>query len=139
MFMAANSLLASAVQILCFLAYVDDEGANAERVAKSLRTNPVVVRRILKMLEHRNLVSIRQGRHGGVALARDPKDVSLQDISAALDEDSGLFSLRKRGNPRCPVNNAMKDLLTPVFLSADAAVANSLRQTKLASLIAKIP
>jgi hypothetical protein len=33
----------------------------------------------------------------------------------------------------------MKDLLTPVFLSADAAVANSLRQTKLASLIAKIP
>src|SRR5690348_10023732 len=51
LFMAANSLLAGAVQMLCVIAWRGDEGANAEVLAKSLNTNPVVVRRILKALE----------------------------------------------------------------------------------------
>ena len=59
--MAANSLLAGAVQMLCVIAWRGDEGANAEVLAKSLNTNPVVVRRILKALEGQGLVALRPG------------------------------------------------------------------------------
>jgi DNA-binding IscR family transcriptional regulator len=135
--MAANSLLAGAVQMLCFIAYQGGDGTTAERLAKSLKTNPVLVRRLLKPLEAHGLVGIRRGRHGGVSLARRPEDITLQDIHEALGE-GGLFALRARGNPRCPVNQAMKDLLTPIFADADAAVAASLGRTKLASLLDKI-
>ncbi len=78
--MAANSLLAGAIQILSVLAWRGDEGTNSERLAKSLDTNPVVVRRILKSLEHHGLVEVRPGRHGGVVLARAPSDITLEDI-----------------------------------------------------------
>ena len=111
---------------------------NSEVIARSLKTNPVVVRRILKSLERQGLVEVRPGRYGGVFLKRSPEDITLHDIYRALEPEDGLFALRGSGNPRCPVNIAMKGLLTPVFGEADAAVDEVLRQTKLASLVEQI-
>ncbi len=136
--MAANSLFASAVQILCFTAYVGGEKTNSEFIARSLKTNPVVVRRILKSLERQGLVEVRPGRHGGVALKRAPEDITLEDIYRAVEPGEGLFALRTPGNPRCVVSIAMKGLLTPVFEAADTAVDDVLRQTRLASLVEQI-
>jgi DNA-binding IscR family transcriptional regulator len=48
--MAANSLLAGATQALCYLAYRRKDAVSAEDVARSLDTNPVVARKLLKAL-----------------------------------------------------------------------------------------
>ncbi|HEY5065284.1 MAG TPA: Rrf2 family transcriptional regulator [Xanthobacteraceae bacterium] len=136
--MAANSLLAGAVQMLCVIAWRGGKGANSELLAKSLNTNPVVVRRILKTLENHGLVKVRPGRHGGVELLRSPADITLEDVYKAVEPDAALFALRERGNQRCPVNNAMIRTLPPLFGAADAAVDNVLRRTKIASLVEKI-
>ena len=138
MFMAANSLLAGAVQMLCVIAWRGSKGANSELLAKSLNTNPVVVRRILKTLENHGLVKVRPGRHGGVELLRSPADITLEDVYKAVEPDGALFALRERGNQRCPVNNAMIRTLPSLFGTADAAVDNVLRRTKIASLVEKI-
>ncbi len=137
--MAANSVLAGAVQVLCVLAWRGREDTTSETIARSLKTNPVVVRRILKALESRDLVAVRPGRNGGVTLKRSPSNITLEDIYKAVEPDGGLFALRERGSPRCPVNLAMPGLLSPVFGAADAAVDTVLRKTKLASLVAQIP
>ena len=42
--------MASAVHIMSFIAYAGDEGKTSEAIAKSLQTNPVVVRKILNLL-----------------------------------------------------------------------------------------
>ncbi len=138
LFMAANSLLAGATQILCVIAFRGAKGANSTHVAKSLKTNPVFVRRILKDLAGHGLVEMRPGRHGGVALLRAPDDITLEDIHRAVGGGAGLFAQRSHGNPRCVVNEAMKTLLPPVFAAANDAVEASLRQTKLSELIGKI-
>jgi len=137
--MAANSLLASAVQALCVVAWRGAEGANAELLARSLDTNPVVVRRILKTLERSGLVHLRPGRHGGVALSRSPADISLEEIYRAVEPNGALFALRERGNPRCPVQKAMARALPPLFQAADEAVAEVLRRTTLDTLAAQVP
>jgi Rrf2 family protein len=136
--MAANSLLAGAVQMLCVIAWRGGKGANSELLAKSLNTNPVVVRRILKTLENHGLVKVRPGRHGGVELLRSPADITLEDVYKAVEPNGALFALRERGNQRCPVNNAMIRTLPSLFGTADAAVDNVLRRTKIASLVEKI-
>ncbi|MFZ3351420.1 MAG: Rrf2 family transcriptional regulator [Xanthobacteraceae bacterium] len=136
--MAANSLLAGAVQMLCVIAWRGGKGANSELLAKSLNTNPVVVRRILKTLENHGLVKVRPGRHGGVELLRSPADITLEDVYKAVEPDGALFALRERGNQRCPVNNAMIRTLPSLFGTADAAVDNVLRRTKIASLVEKV-
>jgi DNA-binding IscR family transcriptional regulator len=137
--MAANSRMATAVQILCVMVYKGPGGTNAEIIARSLRTNPVVVRRLLKCMQHAGLVEIRPGKDGGANLSREPDDITLDQIFQAVETDTDVFALRQDGNPNCPVNARMKDLLVPIFTATNAAVGNTLRQTTLGSLVAAIP
>jgi DNA-binding IscR family transcriptional regulator len=136
--MAANTRMATAIQILCVVAYKGACGTTSEVVARSLRTNPVVVRRLLKSMEREGLVKIRPGKDGGVQLGRAPDLITLDEIYNAVEAEPGVFALRPHGNPNCPVDRRMKDLLSPIFAASDAAVGNTLRRTTLGSLVAAI-
>ncbi len=136
--MAANTRMASAIQILCVIAFKGPEGTTSEVVSRSLRTNPVVVRRLLKCLEQEGLVELRPGKDGGVQLGRPPSQITLDQIYRAVEPETEIFALRPQGNPNCPVDRQMKDLLGPIFGAAEAAVEKMLRQTNLASLVKAI-
>ena len=62
LFMTTNSRMASAIHIMSFVAYAGDEGTTSEAIAKSLQTNPVVVRKILKLLEREGVPVANQIR-----------------------------------------------------------------------------
>jgi Rrf2 family protein len=130
--------MASAVQIMCVIAYKGEGGTNAEIISRSLRTNPVVIRRLLKCLEREGLVTIRPGKDGGVQLTRAPGKISLDMIYKAVEGDTEIFALRGGGNPNCPVNARMNDLLTPIFGATNSAVERVLGRTTLGSLIKAI-
>ena len=133
--MSANSRFASAVHILTFLAYAGPEGSTSISIAKSLRTNPVVVRTFLKELESEGLVSLRRGRLGGVSLARSPDQIDLGQIYRAIEGETGLLSMRETINPRCIVSRTMMATLPGVFSTANDALENALKQTSLRSLL----
>src|SRR3954465_13079264 len=137
--MAANTRLATATQILCVIAYRGGGGTNAEIIAKSLKTNPVVVRRILKHLEQQGLVEIRAGKDGGAQLILEPDEITLDRIHKAVEPEQGVFAIRPKGNPRCPVDRRMRDLLGPIFGAADVAVQETLQNVTLATLVSAIP
>ena len=132
--MAANSRIASAVQILCVIAY-KGENTTSQTIANSLRTNPVVVRRLLKNLEQAGLVELKPGKDGGVQLVRAPKQITLEQVYKAVESDQDIFALRRGGNPKCPVNKSMRRLLTPIFTSANQAVSAVLGKTTIDSLM----
>src|SRR5260221_5219966 len=88
--MSTNSRLASAIHIMSFVAYSGDEGTTSEAIAKSLKTNPVVVRKILRLLDREGLVTLRQGRHGGVGLRLPASDITLRQMP-------GVGDRRRRG------------------------------------------
>ena len=136
--MAANTRMATAVQILCVIAYRGEGGATSEIVARSLRTNPVVVRRLLKCMEQRGLVQVRPGKDGGVQLGRAPGEITLDEIYRAVETETAVFALRPGSNPNCPVDRRMKDLLCPIFGAADQAVTGTLGRVTLGSLVQDI-
>ncbi len=136
--MAANTRMATAVQILCVIAYKGPDGTNSEIISRSLRTNPVVIRRILKSMEWHGLVDIRPGKDGGVQLGREPGRITLDQIHKAVADETCVFALRPRGNPNCPVDSRMKTLLGPIFDAADAAVEKTLGRITLGSLVKTI-
>jgi Rrf2 family protein len=136
--MAANTRMATAIQILCVIAYKGPDGTNSEIISRSLRTNPVVVRRLMKCLQHHGLVEIHPGKDGGVQLARAPDQITLDEIYKAVETDTEVFALRPRGDPRCPVDTKMKGLLGPIFGAANNAVEATLKQTTLGSLVRAI-
>ena len=127
--------MASAVHIMSFVAYAGDEGTTSEAIAKSLHTNPVVVRKILKLLEREGLVALRQGRQGGVGLGRAASRITLGQIYKAVESESGVCALRSRVREGCVVARAMKQRLGPIFNAANEAIEQALSKTSLAEVV----
>jgi len=120
---------------MSFIAHAGDVGTTSETIAKSLRTNPVVVRKILKRLERAGLVTLRQGRHGGVTLQHPVSRITLGHIYKAVESESGVFAMRSRVHEGCVVACAMKRRLGPIFNAANDALEQALSKTSLAELI----
>ena len=135
LFMATNSRMASAIHIMSFVAYAGDEGTTSEEIAKSLQTNPVVVRKILKLLEREGLVAVCQGRQGGVGLRHPASGITLGQIYKAIESESGVFAMRSQVHERCVVACAMKRRLGPIFNAANDAVEQAFSKTSLAELV----
>jgi Rrf2 family protein len=137
--MAANSRFAVAVHCLLALAYFGEEGATAELLASSVNTNPVVLRRLLKLLQRQGLVEIRQGKGGGVRLLRQPASITLAEVYTAVEADGVIFAQHAASpNQECLVSCNVKQALEPVFSAASDAVIATLSKTKLSDLLESI-
>lgn len=133
--MTSSSRFATAVHILTLLASQKDESLTSDYVAGSVNTNPVVIRRLLRMLADAGLVSSCPGSAGGSRLARDPRKITLLDAYNAV-EGGELFGERSRiPNPKCPVGRNLDAVLLPRIRAAEAAAASSLGKTTIADLI----
>jgi len=74
---------AVAVHILIFLATEPAGQATSGRIAESVGTNPVVIRRLAGQLARAGLVRIRRGP-GGAELARPADEITLADVWTAM-------------------------------------------------------
>src|SRR5262245_59754024 len=136
--MTTNSRMASAIHIMSFVAYAGDEGTTSEEIAKCLQTNPVVVRKILKLLEGEGLVALRQARQGGdggVGVRRVASRITVGQIDKAVESESGVFAMHGQVHEGCVVACAMKRRLGPIFDAANDVVEQALSKTSLAELV----
>ena len=83
--MASNTRFAVAIHTAGMLALADKLRVSSETIAKSVSTNPVVVRRVISLLAKHGLVEVRKGQAGGAALTRPPAEITLEDIHRAVE------------------------------------------------------
>ncbi|SIS18140.1 Rrf2 family transcriptional regulator [Natronorubrum thiooxidans] len=136
--MNGSSRLVVATHVLTVLAVVSDQRLSSEKLAWSLNTNPVVVRRLLGHLRDADLVISKRGPNGGFALARSPDDVSLYDIYEALEVDS-LFTFHpNEPNEACPVGDNIQAILTETLKPAEKALTDELKTITIDDLSQQI-
>lgn len=136
--MRINTRFPVAVHILAF-ATLYGEASKSELLAKSVGTNPVVVRRISGMLKKAGLITVHAGV-GGITLNRPPEEIALLDIYCAVKEREGaaLFDLHQDPNPLCPVGANIHHALAQPLLQAQQCLEESLAQRTLAEVVAGI-
>ena len=137
--MAANSRFVIATHVLAILAAAPGKPVCSSYIAESVNTNPVVIRRLMAMLEQANLVKSVAGRSGGFELARSAPAITLADIYRAVEE-SEMF--RMHANPpstRCPIGAAIAGVLTKPLRKAEDAMVGTLSSTRLSDVVAAIP
>lgn len=136
--MAANSQFSMAVHILTMLAGSPGENIKSERLARSVNTNAVVIRRILSQLGHANLVTSQTGAFGGTQLAKNPKDIRLADVYKAVSCGE-VFALHpKAPNQDCPVGRNIEAVLCNLQKEIDRSVSETLSHHTLGDVMAKI-
>jgi DNA-binding IscR family transcriptional regulator len=107
-------------------------------IADSLDSNPVLVRRVLGRLRDADLVRSTEGRGGGWSLARDPRDITLHDAYAAVEEGR-IFSRHTRPpSGACEIGRNIGDLLDTEFQNAERALERQLGRTTIAGLLQRI-
>lgn len=136
--MTSSSRFAVALHLLVALANLGEDGATSERLAGSVNTNPVVVRRILGLLAKAGFVTGQGGRSGGYRLAADPRKLTLDSVLRAVEPD-GMFTVHENPPNRvCQVSCSIKEVLGGVFARAEASMHDRLRETTVADLLRRV-
>ncbi|RSK50025.1 Rrf2 family transcriptional regulator [Hymenobacter rigui] len=139
--MQISSRFSVAVHVLSLLALQQpgDELLTSERMAGSVNTNPVVIRRLLGQLKKAGLVEVRPAS-GGTFLTRLPQAVSLLEVYRAVEvvEEGQLFSVHDKPNPACLVGRHIQSALDTTLQRAQTALEQVLAGTTLAQVTTDI-
>jgi len=133
--MRTSCRFAMAVHVLTLLAYNQGDRITSARLASSLNTNPVIVRRLLLALQLAKLIETSKGAGSGSRLSRSPARINLAEIYKAVEDDEPFATPSRRPNADCPVGKCIRQALETVFASAERALERDLAQTTLADLI----
>jgi len=132
--MTSNTRFSMAVHILTALAYLDKK-ASSEQLSETVRTNPVVVRRILGDLNQAGLIRSDRGATGGFLLARGADKISLLDIYHAVMGEEKLVGLHDNPqNPACPVSCNVRGELSRHLQKAQTKFEQELAKVTLSDL-----
>ncbi len=133
-----NEKFSSALYVLMTLAYSQNRKTNSNEIALGLKTNPVVVRRLMALLSEADLIISRKGRDGGVWLAQNPEKMTLADIYRAVEVPEMISKFQKPALKKCKVSCSMKKIVSQVSLSLEKDIIKSLTKTKLSDLLVKV-
>jgi Rrf2 family protein len=128
--MAVNTRFATGLHTLVILAAEPDALQTSEQIAEKLSTNPVVVRRVLSLLQAAGLIDSQKGPSGGSKLSRPAKKILLGEVYRAM-EPASLFHVSEGTGGKVNVE------LAGIFTAAQKALERELDGTSLAQLAKK--
>jgi len=124
-----------AVHVLAVLAYKDGDRVTSEFLARSVNTNPVIIRRLLLVLQQARLVETRKGAGFGSRLSRSAARINLGEVFCAVEREEAFCLPRKKPDQACPVGHCIQAALERVFGSALRAMEQDLARTTLADVV----
>ena len=120
----ANSQFAMAVHVMAMLANNCDERMKSGYIAKSVNTNPVVIRRLLSDLHEADLVVSQTGYSGGTCLTRTPEEIRLLEVYEAVSNNE-IFGLHpKEPDQDCDIGST----ITAVLGSLQNEISEAVRE-----------
>lgn len=139
--MAANSRFSIAVHVLTMLASGDGDGGarlKSDYIARSVNTNPVVIRRLLCGLQEAGLVASHVGAAGGTTLSRPAERIKLSEVYRAVSCGEIFSPHPSKPNQDCPVGRNIEAILCGLQKEIDCSVEEKLAQYTLRDVIEKI-
>lgn len=108
--------------------------STSEVLAKAMRTNPVVIRRVLAGLREQGLVRSEKGHGGGWTLARELSRFTLRDVYEAIGAPSLIALGHRSDEPECLVEKAVGAALDGAFREAESLLLERFDGITLAAL-----
>jgi Rrf2 family protein len=120
------------------LAFSPGEVMDSPKLAASVNTNPVVVRRLLLALRRAQLIETYVGKNGGARLRKRPERIRLVDVYDAVESRPVIPVNERKTFRHCDVSCQMKTIMSTVAESTEQAVRKHLRGITLAQLVRQV-
>ncbi len=114
----SNAKFATAIHIMVLLAKLPEKWMTSDFIAGSIGLNPVIIRKALGSLRKAGLIISRQGKDGGVKLAKAAGEILLAEIYTSLHQEA-LLGKKNCPNPECPVGIQVNKQLEQLYEDAD--------------------
>jgi Rrf2 family protein len=133
--MASNSRFAIAVHTLALMANHEETPLKSELIACFVKTNPVVIRRLLPVLAKADLVETQSGASGGSRLKKKPEEISLWEIYQAVEMCAAFSVHQPLSEGECKVSRNIESVLINIQNRVDKAVWKTLCGVTLAEVL----
>lgn len=131
--MKQDSRFSDVLHVLLHLAEGDGP-VTSEALAAAMRTNPVVLRRLMSGLREAGFVASAKGHGGGWVLSCPPARTTLRDVHEALGAPRLVSLGFREDQPACLVAQAVNASLAAAAQQAEAALLDRLGTVTLAAL-----
>ena len=137
--MAANCRFAFGVHLMSVLALFPDENYSSEKLAFTINTNAVVIRRMLIDLKNAGLIETQRGPGGGTRLAKAAAQITLAEIHRAVAGAIEPFGTHPNPPAQvCCVGREIKGVLSGISQRASTAVERELAAMTLSDVATQI-
>lgn len=131
-----NVQFATAIHILAMLA-INKECLSSGKIAESIRVDPAIVRRSLRLLGTKGLVLTKEGKGGGALLARPAKDITISDVYWAISSTALLGKLNNP-DPKCFTGRQINLHITNLYEYAENELAGALGKVNLETFVQQL-
>jgi Rrf2 family protein len=131
--MKINSQLSDVLHVLLHMAHAESP-VTSEALARSMSTNPVVLRRLMAGLRDAGLVTSEKGHGGGWVMAAPLERVTLHDVHLALGAPPLVWLGFREDRPECLVAQVVNASLRTAIEQAQTMLMARLDGITLAAL-----
>ncbi len=107
-------------------------------LARSVNTNPVVVRRLLLALRRAGLVETFAGKGGGAQLGRPASAISLRDIYDAIEAPPIIPTHGRKAWKHCRVSCGLPAIMAAVSSQIETVLRENLETITLRKLMRRL-
>lgn len=97
-----------AYRTLIYLAKSDKEQCTVEELSKKLCISEHHLKKIVQKLGKTEYIISTKGRHGGIKLGMEPKDINLRKVLMITEENLTLVECFSRGQCNCAKSTSCK-------------------------------
>jgi DNA-binding IscR family transcriptional regulator len=126
--------LSDAVHVLSYLYIYRDGDLSSRAIAKSVESNPSVVRQLMSDLREAGIIETRKGA-AAPRLAKQPSEISLREIYLAINMDHNLLHIDPKTNPKCIVGGNIQDTLNDFYGRVQKSAFDEMSKITLADII----
>ena len=134
--MQANGRFTIAIHICLFLAHKEKKLIPSQELAASVKTNPVVIRRLIGKMRNNEIIGSVAGAKGGFYLAKKPEEITLWEIYNSVKD--GDFFFKHKPNEDCPVGGNLCELVDEVYKYAESSMEQVLGKVTIFDLHEKL-
>lgn len=129
--------LSDAVHLLAYIEIFPDDDLSSRAIARSIVTNPSMVRSLMMDLRKAGLLKTKQGS-AEPELAKKPEEISLYDIFAAVDMDHHLLHVDEDTEQQCPVGGNIQGPLAKAYAEVEEAAFAKMQEISLQEIVDQI-
>lgn len=129
--------LSDAVHLLAYIEIFPDDDLSSRAIARSIVTNPSMVRSLMMDLRKAGLLKTKQGS-AEPELAKKPEEISLYDIFAAVGMDHHLLHVDEDTEQKCLVGGNIQGPLAKAYVEVEEAAFAKMREISLRKIVDQI-